>query len=156
MNLDQIEIPGLIGVSQLFSKTSPYSDGRRKTRTLAIRDYFSPRSLVGANIGDNVSYTPGTSKYMDQAYRLTWAAQNSANAVTFRGGLVWCGRTPSASGVKQNVSVTSNGSSASIWRSNQASAPGRWLSAQLSPVRRCFTPRSRKRPTASSSLWSWK
>ena len=46
------------------------------------------------------------------AYRLVMRAQNSANSPGRRGGLVWCGRTPCDSGVKQNVTVTSNGSSA--------------------------------------------
>ena len=35
------------------------------------------------------------------------------------GGLVWCGWMPRCSGVKQKVTVTSNSSSARIWRSNQ-------------------------------------
>src|SRR5690348_17884024 len=39
----------------------------------------------------------------------------------------------SSSGVKQNVTVTSNSSSARIWRSNQASRPGReaWFDRQM-------------------------
>src|SRR5205823_1532208 len=49
-----------------------------------------------------------------QVYRRTCVAQNSANGRTSLGGLVWWGRTPSQSGVKQNVTVTSKGSSASI------------------------------------------
>ena len=46
------------------------------------------------------------------------------------------------SGVKQKVTVTLKGSNSFICRSNHASAPGRWLSAQLRPVRSNFTPRS--------------
>ena len=64
-----------------------------------------------------------------QAYLRTILAQNSANSAGSLGGDVWSSRTPSEPGVKQNVSVTSNPSSARICRSNQASAPGRWLSA---------------------------
>ena len=48
------------------------------------------------------------------------------------------------------VTVTANSSSARICRSNHASASGRVLSAQLSPVRTRRTPRSRIHLTASS------
>ena len=47
-------------------------------------------------------------------YLRTCVAQNSAKASGLRGGRVWCGLTPSHSGVKQKVTVTSNGSSARI------------------------------------------
>src|SRR5205085_2629062 len=74
------------------------------------------------------------------AYLRTISAQNSAYSSGFAGGLEWCGTNPHSSGVKQKVVVVSNSASASICRSNQSSAPGLLLSAQLRPVRRYRTP----------------
>ncbi|HEX7334265.1 MAG TPA: exosortase K [Pyrinomonadaceae bacterium] len=56
-----------------------------------------------------------------RTYRWTMLVQKSAYSSRWRGALVWCGLMPFDSGVKQNVSVTSKGSSAVIMRSNHAS-----------------------------------
>src|SRR3954462_1076219 len=83
-------------------------------------------------------------------YRRVIVAQKSANSRTSRGGLVWCGRRPDESGVKQNVAVTGKSPRADTSRSNQRAASGRVQSAQLSPVRRCETPNRFSQRTASS------
>src|ERR1700730_5252921 len=97
----------------------------------------SARLLTNRNVSSFVrSRTVLRQAGLTQVYLRVMEPQKSANSRISLGGLVWLGKIPRCSGVKQKVNVVSKGSRAFIWRSNHFSASGRKLSAQLRPVRK--------------------